>query len=136
MASRWAAPVDLSGFSLTGNLSIPGAFRIPPGFVIPGGGFLRVWADSQTGESRPGGDLHVNFKLSAKGDSIGLFAPDGTRIDAVTFGAQLPDISQGRLPDGPLGTLVSMEVPTPGGANTGDRPIAAPHRATPARGST
>ncbi len=77
-----AAPVDLSGFSLTGNLSIPGAFRIPPGFVIPGGGFLRVWADSQTGESRPGGDLHVNFKLSAKGDSIGLFAPDGTRIDA------------------------------------------------------
>jgi hypothetical protein len=29
-----------------------------------------------------------------------LFAPDGTQIDAVTFGAQADDISQGRFPDG------------------------------------
>src|SRR5207344_2252837 len=58
-------------------------------------------------------DLHVNFKLSKTGEAIGLFAADGTAIDAIIFGQQESDVSQGRFPDG--GILVfRMPNPTPG----------------------
>ncbi len=72
-----------------------------------------MWADGF--DSRPGLTLtrtywnywsfttvyyHSNFKLGAEGESVGLFSPSGSRIDAVTFGPQSVDISYGRFPDG------------------------------------
>jgi hypothetical protein len=117
---------DLSGYTLTGNLSSPADYVIPDGVLVAPHGFLRVWADQQPGQTRVGGDLHVSFKLSAKGDSIGLFTPEGTRVDAVTFGAQKPDVSQGRLPDGPGGVVLFLKTPTPGAPNTAADPPVAP----------
>jgi hypothetical protein len=60
--------------------------------------------------------LHVDFQLSRTGEAIGLFTPDGRQVDAVTFGAQQSDVSQGRFPDG--GAQINfMTTPTPGASN-------------------
>jgi hypothetical protein len=83
---------------------------------IAAGGFLLVWADDETGQNGPGVDLHVNFKLNKGGASIGLYAPDGTLLDAVSFGAQATDTSEGRWPDG-RPDIYRMLRPTPAAAN-------------------
>ena len=118
------SPASLAGYFLTDTLSNLGQFKIPAGYVVPPGGFLLVWADNQPGQNGPGiPDLHVNFQLAAKGEAIGLFAPDGTAVDTVTFGPQTADVSEGRWPDG--GSLVvSQSRPTPLAANLA--PIVAP----------
>ena len=68
--------------------------------MIPAEGFLLVWADKDEEQNGMGSDLHLPFGLSRDGDSIGLFAPDGTLVHAVTFGAQEQDESGGLFPDG------------------------------------
>jgi len=61
--------------------------------------------------------LHVNFQLNKAGEAIGLFAADGTQVDAITFEAQTSDVSQGRCPDG--GTnIIFMPAATPRAANS------------------
>jgi hypothetical protein len=107
--------VDLGGYYLTGTLTNKTKCLIPNThqYVVPPKGFFVVWADNGSGSNstnRP--DLHVNFKLNKSGDSIGLFAPDGTTIDAFSFGAQATDVSEGRYPDGGA-NLFFMPTPTP-----------------------
>jgi regulation of enolase protein 1 (concanavalin A-like superfamily) len=110
--------VDLAGYRLTSNLTNTTKFTIPPGFTIGPDGFLLVWADNNDEWNSPtNGVLHVNFKLAKEGDSIGLFAPDGTLVDSVTFGTQTADVSQGRYPDGSLSDWFFMDYPTPGDPN-------------------
>ncbi|HEV8543199.1 MAG TPA: lamin tail domain-containing protein [Verrucomicrobiae bacterium] len=105
--------VDLSGYFLSDVETNRYKFKVPVGYAIPPRGFLLVWADNQN--SSAGNDLHVNFKLSKAGTSIGLFAPNGDTADFVSFGAQSSDVSQGRYPDG--GTEIVAMKPTPGSAN-------------------
>src|SRR6185436_3347394 len=62
-------------------------------------------------------DLHVNFRLSAVREDIGLFAPDLTLIDGVSFTNQMSDISQGRFADG-ASAIYLMTTPTPRLPNT------------------
>ena len=90
-------PVDLSGYTLTDTLTNKTLFTIPTGYSVPAGGYLLVWADQDTSQNTTNSpDLHAGFKLSQAGEAIGLFAPDGTTIDTVTFGVQTNDVSQGR----------------------------------------
>jgi hypothetical protein len=120
-----ASSVDLSGYALTDNLSNPGKFLVPPGTIVPAGGFLLVWADDESNQSRLGGDLHVNFKLDANGEDLALFAPDGSLVDGFSFGPQTNNISMGRYPDGAPLPLLGMDMPTPGAPNFmtgGNRP--------------
>ena len=112
-----AEPVDLSGYSLTDNALDKAQFVIPPATVIPAGGYLLVWADGEPGQTGLGFGLHANFKLSALGETIGLYAPDGSLVDQVTFGAQVPDVSQGRSPDGYGGGFQNFSKPSPGATN-------------------
>jgi hypothetical protein len=100
-------PVNLAGCYLTDTLSNRFKHLITTNgpHIIPPQGYLLVWADEETGQNtdalgRPRTDLHVNFKLSASGESIGLFAADGAVIDTVEFGPQTNDVSMGRYPDG------------------------------------
>jgi len=110
-------PADLGGYYLTDTLSNPFVYQIPAGYQLPAGGFLLVWADGQPSAhttNSPG--LHVSFKLAKAGAALGLFAPDGAAIDAITFGAQTANVSEGRYPDGgPL--RLFMPAPSPGAPN-------------------
>ncbi len=112
-------PVDLGGMYITDDLSRTNFYQIPLGHptitTIPAGGYLLLWADKDLDQ----GPLHVNIKLSADGESIGLYDIDahGNQIlDAVNFSEQTSDVSYGRSPDG-SDTWESFESPSPGGAN-------------------
>ncbi|TVR78950.1 MAG: T9SS C-terminal target domain-containing protein [Chitinophagaceae bacterium] len=109
--------VNIGGFYLTDDLSEPDMHQLPIGIqetIIPAGGFLLIWASGDVSR----GPLHTNFRLSAGGEQVGIYAPDGlTPIDTLTFGPQATDISQGRLPDGGP-TWVFFSEPTPGTTNT------------------
>jgi hypothetical protein len=116
--------VDLGGLFLTDNLTNKFQFEIPQGgrYVIPPGGYLLVWADGETGQNATNrSDLHVSFNLRAAGEAIGLFAADGTEIDAVTFGQQTNNVSMGRSPDG-RAAVVFLPQPSPGTANAAGAP--------------
>ena len=111
--------VDLGGYFLTDNLLNPRQFEIPSDgrYTIPPSGFLLVWADNETQQNSTNrSDLHVNFQLRQAGEAIGLFAADGTEIDAVTFGQQSDNVSQGRFPEGGA-SIYFMTNPTPRGPN-------------------
>ncbi|MBI1841210.1 MAG: lamin tail domain-containing protein, partial [Verrucomicrobia bacterium] len=106
--------VDLTNYRLTDNLTNTTRYVIPSGYTIPAGGFLLVWADGDTSLNQPSRpDLHVNFKLSKSGKSVGLFAPDNRLVDGFSFGAQIPDMSLGRFPDGATTGLIYMPLATP-----------------------
>jgi hypothetical protein len=111
--------IDLGGYRLTDNLTNTTKYVIPAGVTIPGGGYLVVWADEEMNQNGQTAGLHVNFKLSLAGEEIGLFAPNGTLIDAVRFGQQIEDVSQGRVADGAGGAFINFTAPTPGGSNSG-----------------
>jgi len=120
-------PADLSGYTLTDDFADPSKSVIPAGTIVPPGGFLLAWADEQTGQYRPGGDLHVNFRLAQTGEHLGLFSPDGVLVDGFSFGPQTANVSQGRYPDGADLPLYDMEQPTPRAPNLlpgGNRPPA------------
>ena len=110
-------PAELAGYYLTDTLSNPFQYQVPAGYRVPAHGFLLVWADGKpSANSTNSPDLHVPFKLDKAGEAIGLFAPDGTAIDAVNFGAQTSNVSEGRYPDG--GALrLFMPIPSPKAAN-------------------
>ena len=45
-------------------------------------------------------NLHTNFSLDKSGESLNLFAPDGTLLDSINFKDQVQNVSYGRQPDG------------------------------------
>jgi len=90
---------------------------IPSGTTIPARGYLLVWADGETGQnSQSRADVHASFSLAKGGEAIALFAPDGTVIDAIDFGPQVTDVSQGRFVDG-AAAIYFMTNATPRAAN-------------------
>ncbi len=106
---------DLTGVFLTDDLTLPTRWEFPEGTLIPGHGYLLVWAD---GDADAGG-LHTSFKLAADGEELGLFGPkeEGNEtLDALTYEAQATDISMARMPDG-SNSWEADSSPTPGEAN-------------------
>ena len=121
------APVDLSGYFLTDDLSNPTKFVIPTNTVISAHGFLLVWADEDSASNSPQHPdrLHTNFRLSNNGESLGLFAPDGiTAEHAVTFGPHSGNESKGLFPDGAVANHVVMADWSPGTGNRAEAPRA------------
>lgn len=111
-------PADLSGYFLSDNLTNRTASILPPGSIVPAGGFLLVWADGEPNQNNAAqGQFHASFSLARGGEQIGLFAPDGTLIDGLTFDAQTNNISTGRYPDGPTGVWTPLANPSPGTFN-------------------
>jgi hypothetical protein len=113
--------VSLDGFHLTDDLDEPLKWPLPDGLVLGPGDYLLIWCDDDPGD----GPLHATFKLSADGESVGVFDADATVIDGYTFGPQTTDVSEGRLPDGGA-DWVFFSAPTPGASNrptaVGDAP--------------
>ncbi len=110
------APANLSGYYLTDSLTNAFQYQIPAGFQVPAHGFLLVWADDKTSANTNTASLHVPFKLSKSGEEIGLFSPDGAAVDAVAFGVQTANVSEGRYPDSNALRLL-MPTPSPGSPN-------------------
>ena len=108
------ADIDLSGWSITDDLSDPAKHIFAAGVTVPGGGYLLLWAD----DDEQDGPNHLPFKLAAEGEQLGLFAPDGTAMDQVEFGEIGTDISVARTPDGSADWQLTDD-PTPGASNGG-----------------
>ncbi|MCK4311775.1 MAG: lamin tail domain-containing protein, partial [Candidatus Cloacimonetes bacterium] len=109
-------PVDIGGMYITDDLLDPAKWKIPDtqpdSTTIQPGEFLLLWADEDIGD----GVLHLDIKLSANGEEIGLYTDDLTSIiDSIVFGAQTTDISFGRHPDG--SNNWGQMNPTPGSTN-------------------
>jgi hypothetical protein len=106
-----ALPVNLSNLYLTDNPETqPDKCQLGPLSFIAGQGFAVYKAD---GENKPG---HVNFRLSADTEMIGLFDSKLKGIDRVIYGPQTTNVSQGRVPDG-TDSVEFFELPSPGLAN-------------------
>jgi hypothetical protein len=113
-------PVNIAGLYITDQKTNPSLWQIPATnaakTTIPANGFIILWADEETAE----GVLHVNLKLGAGGEHLGIYENiDGTLtpVDSLTFGAQTANISYGRKPDG-VSPFLFFTTPTPGTANT------------------
>jgi hypothetical protein len=105
-------PVPLAGFSFTTDLTKKTMSLVPPLSFI-GSGFVQFRADD---DPSAGAD-HVRFKLSKLGESIGLYSPAGTLVDAITFGQQLTGVSQGRFPDGSANIINFAATSSPAESN-------------------
>lgn len=91
-----AALVDLSGYFISNNPTQPTKFQLPIGLVINPNSHLILWASSDPTR----GISHLGFSLSAAGEFVGVYQPDGvTLVDSVTFGNQYSDVAWGRQPD-------------------------------------
>ena len=62
-------------------------------FIAPHG-YVQLFADEGVGAD------HLEFKLSACGETLTLSSPDGNLIQTVSFGAQAQGVSGGCYPDG------------------------------------
>jgi len=113
-------PVNVGGLLVTDSLENPMAFRIPntapDSTTIPAKGFLVFWADNDPQQ----GVLHLDIKLAGSGEDMGLFQLRDSpyEIDSHTFGAQTPNVSIGRSPDGSE-NWNSFSIPTPMASNSG-----------------
>ncbi|MEP7110952.1 MAG: CotH kinase family protein, partial [Ferruginibacter sp.] len=106
-------PVDLNGYYISNDHNNPLKFHFSGSLPVPAGGYLILWASSDTSR----GNTHLPFKVSASGESIYLYLPDGiTLVDSALLSAQKTDISFGRHTDGsPEFSFFSK--PTPGASN-------------------
>jgi hypothetical protein len=110
------SPVDLTGLYLTDNpVTQPDKYPLGPLSFIAGEGFAVFRADNR---NRPG---HVDFRLSADNEMIGLFDAGLNQIDKVLYGPQTTDVSYGRAPDG-TENFRFFELPTPGVSNPSIEP--------------
>jgi hypothetical protein len=107
LANHGTTTADLSAWSLS-NDSNPFKFVFPNGTGIAAGGYLLVYCDTQT--NAPG--LHTGFGLSSVSEHIFLYDSSAKRIDGVSFGKQVPNMSLGRV-----GGVWQLTVPTPGANN-------------------
>ncbi|MDZ7336139.1 MAG: CotH kinase family protein [candidate division KSB1 bacterium] len=106
-------PFNVKGMFLSDDPAHSTRWMLPDTTIAPKG-FLLIWADGDPTQ----GKLHTNFRLSADGEQLVLFATmaEGNYlIDTRTFNAQQTDVSYGRLPDG--GKKWSAMPPTPGAPN-------------------
>lgn len=108
-------PVALAGLSLTDDLNDRAKNILPPlSFIGTGAqGFQEFAADNNPGS----GADHVDFRLSAGGESLGIISAEGAIINSVTFGAQAPTVSEGRLPDGGATIVTFASTASPGRSN-------------------
>ncbi len=112
-----AAPIDLTGMSLTDDEFDPQQWTFPNA-SLPAGEYMVIFASGQTTNDYvdPLGFLHTNFRLSAGGEYLGLTDANGNVIQeyAPNYPSQSDDISYG-LDLTNQSTYFSS--PTPGATN-------------------
>ena len=107
--------VLLTGMYLTDKMDNLRKWKFPENTEIPPRGYLIVWLD-EDGKAKE--ELHANFKLSRKGETVMLVDTDARGnqvIDAITFEEQQDDTAIGRLPNS-TGSFQVVQM-TPGKQN-------------------
>jgi hypothetical protein len=104
--------VDLSGYSLSDGTR----WIFPTNTLLQADRYLLIYASGKD-RRNPAGELHTNFALDKRGESVILRAPDGTTVISAfdPFPTQRRNVSYGLLPG--TGTPGFFETPTPGTAN-------------------
>ncbi|MFM1943857.1 MAG: hypothetical protein RI897_2839, partial [Verrucomicrobiota bacterium] len=87
-----ASPVQLGNWSISDN-SNPRRFVFPANTTIPAGGFLVAWADTNLTTS----GIHLGFSLKTSGETISLYDSNTNRVDSITFGPTVPNLTLGRI---------------------------------------
>ncbi len=103
-----ASPVALKGIYLTTSNVV---HQITSLSFLPPLGYVQLFADEGVGAD------HLDFKLSAIGETLVLSDATGAPIQTVAFGAQTEGVSQGRLPDGTGPVTAFAGSVSPGAAN-------------------
>lgn len=111
--NRTDSPVSLAGYALSNNAKNPAKWVFPD-ITLEAGEYLTVLASGKNvSDAQKKNSLETNFSLSADGDVVFLFSPDGTLLDKLQLPAAYADVSYGRT-----GTeLLYYETPTPSAAN-------------------
>lgn len=104
--------LDLGGLLVSDDYTWRDRHTLPSGVELAAGGHLLLRA---TGAEAPEED-ELPFKLSASGEGVGLFLPDGDPLDWVLFPPLAQDVALGRVPDGES-WWAEMPWGTPGSAN-------------------
>jgi hypothetical protein len=91
-----AASIDLSGFSLSDDLTEPTKWSFPAGTTIAPNGYLIIWADEDLDQT----GLHADFRLAAGGETLILTDQETALIDSISYADQEADVSFGRFPNG------------------------------------
>jgi hypothetical protein len=100
-------PADLAGLYVTDNpANQKTKHQIAPLSFIGAEGFVALKADSRT---VPG---HMDFRLRANMEILGLFDTNVEQLDRVYYGPQTEDVSQGRTADG-SDNIEFFTLPTP-----------------------
>jgi len=112
-----SAVVSLQGLAVSDDPARPTKHIITANLTIPPNGFLILFADN----SPALGPQHLDFALSAGGESAGIYqldnAGNATMIDEITFPALGRDVAYARTVDG-AGNWAMAPRPTPGQSNT------------------
>jgi hypothetical protein len=103
-----ALPVSLEGIYLSTSNVIHRVTSLS--FIAPLG-YAQLFADESVGPD------HLDFKLSATGETLTLADATSTTIQSIAFGAQTEGVSRGRYPDGASNIANFPGSVSPGAAN-------------------
>ncbi len=113
------ATVNIGGYCISDSVGYPCKCRIPSSkadsTTIKAHGFIVLYADG----TPAAGVRHLSFRLSKKGEILGLYRKTSTGtelVDVITFKSQVKDISYGRVPDG-SNNWKYIQTPSPGSSN-------------------
>lgn len=111
--------VNLAGFRISDKCKFEGAYVFPDGVNIGPDERTLLLADGSDRQSQ--GVTYLDFRLSSSGETLCLFAPDGTLLSSVDLPAlgsnQAYGLVSGAEPSS--GDYQLMERPTPGEPNSG-----------------
>lgn len=110
-----AAAIDLEGWLISDDVTLPDKHTLGAGLTVPANGFLLLYADSDPEE----GPDHLPYNMSKLGEQIVITSPDGEQ-EAITYGPMASDFSFARSPDccREDDCWVAVSGGTPGATNT------------------
>ena len=113
-------PVALSGLTMSDRLVQQRSLDpFPPLTFLEGNGYWQLVADAGLAKRAD----QLGFKLRRSGETIVLATSNGVLIDAVEFGQQQRDVSEGRYPDGAVQIVSFNGTPTPDRPNRLAKPV-------------
>ena len=105
--------INVAGMLIGDTMEPSESYMIPFGYpensTVPPDGYLLLWADN----SPEKGVLHLNFGLKEKGEQLGIFTPEGSILDTISFPHQYDNFSYSRFEH----DLWMSVPPTPGASN-------------------